>query len=43
MTNGRPDARDLEPLVGPWNVEAEFPALGVVGDRRTGHGAHSST
>jgi hypothetical protein len=37
MTPGLPDAGDLEPLVGSWTVEAEFPepGRGVVRGRAT--------
>jgi len=35
MTAELPHAADLEPLIGSWTVEAEFPTLGVVRGRTT--------
>ena len=35
MTTGLQDAGALEPLIGAWTVEAEFPTLGVVRGRTT--------
>jgi hypothetical protein len=35
MTADLPEAGGLEPLIGSWTVEAEFPTLGVVRGRTT--------